>query len=124
MKKKVLPLAVGAATAVTMSAAHAAMYINDKGMGETLIFPFYSAESGNNTAIHVVNTTAGTKAVKVRSQAETLRRYWTLTCTHLKTIFLSRFRDCRWRRYAGTGDNPVPSPLFLRTVSRSVVSTY
>ena len=66
MKKKVLPLAVGAATAVTMSAAHAAMYINDKGMGETLIFPFYSAESGNNTAIHVVNTTAGTKAVKVR----------------------------------------------------------
>ncbi|MDA9711213.1 hypothetical protein N9U42_02475 [Luminiphilus sp.] len=66
MKKKVLPLAVGAATAVTMSAAHAAMYVNDKGMGETLIFPFYSAESGNNTAIHVVNTTAGTKAVKVR----------------------------------------------------------
>ena len=31
MKKKVLPLAVGTATAV-MSAANAAMYVNDKGM--------------------------------------------------------------------------------------------
>ena len=38
MKKKVLPLAVGTATAVVMSAANAAMYVNDKGMGETLIF--------------------------------------------------------------------------------------
>ena len=54
MKKKVLPLAVGAATAVTMSAANAAMYINDK-TDETSIFLSSSAESGNNTAIHVVN---------------------------------------------------------------------
>ena len=78
MKKKVLPLAVGAAAAVTMSAAQAAMYVNDKGMGEALIFPFYSAENGNNTLINIVNTvdsapagattddTGAWKAVKVR----------------------------------------------------------
>ena len=66
MNKKVLPLAVGAASAVVMSAAHAAMYVNERGTGETLIFPFYSAENGNNTLINIANTTDGTKAVKVR----------------------------------------------------------
>ena len=66
MNKKVLPLAVGAASAVVMSAAHAAMYVNERGTGETLIFPFYSAENGNNTLINIANTTEGYKAVKVR----------------------------------------------------------
>jgi hypothetical protein len=66
MKKKVLPLAVGAASAVVMSAAHAAMYINERGTGETLIYPFYSAENGNNTLVNIANTTTDTKAVKVR----------------------------------------------------------
>ena len=76
MKKKVLPLAVSAAAAVSMSAAQAAMYVNEKGTGETLIFPFYSAENGNNTLVNIVNTvaqaesapdsTGAWKAVKVR----------------------------------------------------------
>ncbi|MFL2502650.1 MAG: hypothetical protein ACJ0Q1_07000 [Luminiphilus sp.] len=66
MNKKVLPLAVGAASAVVMSAAHAAMYVNERGTGETLIFPFYSAENGNNTLINIANTTGGHKSVKVR----------------------------------------------------------
>jgi hypothetical protein len=66
MKKKVLPLAVGAATAVTISAAHAQMYINENGIGESLIFPAYSVENGNNTLINIVNTQTTHKAVKVR----------------------------------------------------------
>jgi hypothetical protein len=66
MKKKVLPLAVGAASAVAMTAAHAAMYKNQDGIGESLILPFYSAENGNNTNVSLVNTTDGHKAVKVR----------------------------------------------------------
>ena len=66
MNKKVLPLAVGAASAVVMSAAHAAMYVNERGTGETLIFPFYSAENSNNTNINIANTTTQHKAVKVR----------------------------------------------------------
>jgi len=66
MKKKVLPLAVGAASAVAMTAAHAAMYVNEDGTGESLILPFYSAEDGNNTNVNLVNTTGTHKAVKVR----------------------------------------------------------
>ena len=66
MNKKVLPLAVGAASAVVMSAAHSAMYINERGTGETLIYPWYSAQNDNNTLINIANTTDGHKAVKVR----------------------------------------------------------
>jgi hypothetical protein len=66
MKKKVMPLAVSAAAAVAMSTAHAALHINEKGTGEVLIFPFYSAENGNNTLVNIVNTTDDHKAVKVR----------------------------------------------------------
>jgi hypothetical protein len=66
MNKKVLPLAVGAASAVVMSAAHAAMYVNERGTGETLIYPWYSAQNDNNTLINIANTTDGHKAVKVR----------------------------------------------------------
>ena len=80
MNKKVLPLAVGAASAVVMSAAHAAMYVNERGTGETLIFPFYSAENSNNTNINIANTTSQHKAVKVRVlKRRTLRKSLTST---------------------------------------------
>src|SRR5690606_37235273 len=36
------------------------------GLGEALVYPFYSAANGNDTYIHVVNTTEDVKAVKVR----------------------------------------------------------
>ena len=65
MKKKMLPYAVSAAAAVSMSAS-AQMYVDNGGLGEVLIFPFYSAENGNSTNINLVNTTAVGKAVKVR----------------------------------------------------------
>jgi hypothetical protein len=42
------------------------MYLNERGTGEALIFPYYSAAEGNDTYIHVVNTTEQVKAVKVR----------------------------------------------------------
>jgi hypothetical protein len=66
MKKSVLSLAVAAGVTGVMSAAHADMYINDNGLGETLVFPYYSAQNGNDTLINVVNTTGHSKAVKVR----------------------------------------------------------
>jgi hypothetical protein len=65
MKKKMLPLAISAAAAVSMSAS-AQMYLNQEGTGEILIFPLYTAESGNVTNVNLVNTTANGKAVKVR----------------------------------------------------------
>lgn len=62
MKKKLLPLAILAGLAGTAQAA----VINTDGLGETLIYPFYSVEGGQDTYITVVNTTNSTKAVKVR----------------------------------------------------------
>ena len=64
--KKALPLAVFAASAFPVSPVYAAMHLSDQGIGETLIFPFYSVESGNNTLVNVANATEGHKAVKVR----------------------------------------------------------
>ena len=66
MKKKALSLAVSAAAAVTMTSAHAAIYVNERGTGEALIYPYFSAENGNATNVNLVNTTGAHKAVKVR----------------------------------------------------------
>ena len=65
MKKKTLPLAVGAALTATMANAQIA-YINDQGIGEIHVLPFYSAENGNATNVAITNTTSYGKAVKVR----------------------------------------------------------
>ena len=65
MKKKLIPLAVGAAIAAATS-AQAQMYINNGGTGEILVFPFYSAENGNTTNVSISNTTLDNKAVKIR----------------------------------------------------------
>jgi len=64
MKRKFLPLSVAAA--ISTPSVHAAMYINELGTGETLLFPFYSAENGNNTLVNIANATNDHKAVKVR----------------------------------------------------------
>jgi hypothetical protein len=66
MKKNILSLAVAASAAGVASLASAQMYVNTEHTGEALIFPFYSAQNGNDTLISIANTTADTKAVKVR----------------------------------------------------------
>lgn len=67
MKRNILSLAVTAGVAgLAATSAQSAMHLNEKGLGETLIYPFYSAEGGNDTYVHVANTTAYAKAVKVR----------------------------------------------------------
>ena len=66
MKKNILSLAVAASAAGMTSLATAQMYINTEHTGEALVFPFYSAQGGNDTLISIANTTAQTKAVKVR----------------------------------------------------------
>lgn len=66
MKKNLLSLAVAASTAGMTSIATAQMYINSENTGEALVFPLYSTQGGNDTYIHIVNTTAQYKAVKVR----------------------------------------------------------
>jgi len=66
MKKNLLSLAVAASTAGMTGIATAQMYINTENTGEALVFPLYSTQGGNDTSIHIVNTTAQYKAVKVR----------------------------------------------------------
>ena len=65
MKKKLVSLAVFTALAGGMSAAQA-VHVNGDGLGQVLLYPFYSVEGGNDTYVTVVNTTDQTKAVKVR----------------------------------------------------------
>jgi hypothetical protein len=65
MKKKLLPLAMLAGLAGAASTANA-LYVNNDGLGETLIYPFYTVEEGQNTYINITNTTDQYKAVKVR----------------------------------------------------------
>lgn len=66
MKKQTMSLAVASALLVGGSGAFGQMYINERGTGEALLYPFYSAANGNDTYIHIVNTTDLVKAVKVR----------------------------------------------------------
>jgi hypothetical protein len=68
MKKSSLTTAVvagivGAAGLVSVSNA---VNINPDGLGQALIYPYYTVNKGNSTLISVVNTTNLTKAVKVR----------------------------------------------------------
>ncbi len=71
MKKQAMSLAVtaallGGAVSALAQPQQPGMSINEGGLGETLIYPFYSAANGNDTYVHIVNTTDLTKAVKVR----------------------------------------------------------
>lgn len=65
-EKRILTMAVAAASSALLLPAQGAMYLNHQGTGETLIFPFYSTESGNATLINLANATLDYKAVKVR----------------------------------------------------------
>ncbi len=68
MKKNKLTMAVAVAAGIAGIAgmANAAQYVNPEGTGQVLIYPYYSVNNGLNTNYSVVNTTADTKAVKVR----------------------------------------------------------
>jgi len=66
-KRKSIYLAVAAGLgAVGVASSAAAVTLSQTGTGEVLIYPYYTARSGNDTLISVTNTTASAKAVKVR----------------------------------------------------------
>jgi ubiquitin len=43
-----------------------AVHINSNGLGQVLIYPYYTTRAGTDTYLSLVNTTASSKAVKVR----------------------------------------------------------
>ncbi len=67
MKMKLLSTAVAAGLGMgLMATAAQASYINAQGTGQALLYPYYSAESGNDTYIQITNTSNVGKVVKVR----------------------------------------------------------
>ena len=68
MKRNTLTTAVlaGVAGMVGLTSVSNAVNLNSDGLGEVLIYPFYTVNNGLDTLLSVVNTTADVKAVKVR----------------------------------------------------------
>jgi hypothetical protein len=62
-KTKLLSAAVLAAVGATSAQA---VTVSNDGLGQVLLYPYYTVEGGYNTLISVVNTTSQGKAVKVR----------------------------------------------------------
>lgn len=66
-KRKSLYLALAAGIgAVGVAGSASAVNIAPNGLGQVLIYPYYTVRGGTDTALSVVNTTASGKAVKVR----------------------------------------------------------
>ncbi len=49
-----------------LAAAGSAMHVNPDGLGQVLVFPYYTVNGGNQTLISIANRTARGKAVKLR----------------------------------------------------------
>ena len=68
MNRKNLTAAVlaGLAGAAGIAGTAQAVNMNPDGLGQVLIYPYYTSNAGNQTLLSVVNTTDNAKAVKVR----------------------------------------------------------
>jgi len=68
MKRKTLTTAVlaGLTGVAGMVGVSNAVNINPDGLGQVLIYPYYTARGGNSTLISVVNTTDQAKSLKIR----------------------------------------------------------
>ena len=68
MKKNALTNAViaGIAGVAGIASVANAVNLNPDGLGQVLIYPYYTVNGGNSTLVSIVNTTEFGKAVKVR----------------------------------------------------------
>jgi hypothetical protein len=68
MKRNSLTTAViaGVAGLAGIASVANAVELNSDGLGQVLIYPYYTVNGGNTTLLSVVNTTGNSKAVKVR----------------------------------------------------------
>ena len=68
MKRNNLTTAVvaGIAGVAGIASVSNAVNLNSDGVGQVLVYPYYTVNNGINTLISVVNTTDQVKAVKVR----------------------------------------------------------
>lgn len=63
MKMKLLSAAIAG---LGVAGAAQAVYVNPDGLGEVLLYPYYTVQNNYETYFHIVNTTNQVKAVKVR----------------------------------------------------------
>jgi hypothetical protein len=63
-----LTLNAAIAVALGLSAPVQAVHVNPQGLGQVLLFPYYTVNGGNQTLLSVVNTTDQGKAIKMRFQ--------------------------------------------------------
>lgn len=90
MKRNNLTTAVvaGIAGVAGIASVSNAVNLNSDGVGQVLVYPYYTVNNGLNTLISVVNTSDRTKAVKVRFlEGKTLASVLTLTYTYLLTMY-------------------------------------
>lgn len=68
MKRKTLTTAVlaGLTGMAGMVGVSNAVNLNPDGLGQLLLYPYYSARGGNDTLLSIVNTTDNAKSVKIR----------------------------------------------------------
>lgn len=68
MKRKTLTTAVlaGLTGMAGMVGVSNAVNLNPDGLGQVLLYPYYSARGGNDTLLSIVNTTDNAKSVKIR----------------------------------------------------------
>ncbi|MBS0486276.1 MAG: hypothetical protein JSS13_02955, partial [Proteobacteria bacterium] len=68
MNRNSLTTAVVAGIAGVVGIANMAnaVNLNPDGLGQTLLYPYYTVNAGQQTLLSVVNTTGNAKAVKVR----------------------------------------------------------
>ena len=66
MRSLTTAVAVGIVGAAAQVGVSHAVHINPAGLGQVLIYPYYTVNKGNSTLVSVVNSTDRTKAVKVR----------------------------------------------------------
>lgn len=59
-------LNLGLVSALSIAPLAQAVHLNARGLGEVLVYPYYTVNSGNQTLVTVVNTTDQGKAIKVR----------------------------------------------------------
>ncbi len=65
MSHTLVRLGIGAAL-LTAGCHVSAMTLSSRGMGQVLVFPYYTVNAGQNTFLTLVNSTADNKALKVR----------------------------------------------------------
>jgi hypothetical protein len=66
MKKIILPAMLSSLFSLSIDTVEANVSLNDKGIGQVLIYPYYTVNNDMNTLISLTNTTDKVKAVKIK----------------------------------------------------------